>query len=172
MSRDHFMWIFPWWLTVYASAFSFNNPKPSPTHWACSWTWCQSCVNSTYRICFRRLFLTCQYGHAYLMHASWGGNKGLASQTFWCLWVSLPHICRRFWESQNVRAPADCVGCVHIILTTLGKGAQSICVPHISHVTVWMKHWQDGVCRSTHLTQASGNSPQCEIDWKIHQRQL
>ena len=39
------------------------------------------------------------------------------------------------------------VGCVHMNLTTLGKGAQSICVPHISHVTVWMKHWQDGVCR-------------------------
>lgn len=28
------------------------------------------------------------------------------------------------------------VGCVHMSLTTLGKAAQSICVPHISHVTV------------------------------------
>lgn len=42
---------------------------------------------------------------------------------------------------------ADYVGCVHMNLTTLGKSARSICVPHISHVTVWMKHWQGGVCR-------------------------
>lgn len=60
---------------------------------------------------------------------------------------------------KNLHVLADYVGCVHMNLTTLWKGAQSICVPHICHVTVWMKHGRMGCVGPTHLTEPSGNSP-------------
>ncbi len=152
LSRDHFIWIFSWWFTIYPSFVSFYiTSKPSPGRYACSWTWYQSCVNSTHGICCRHLLLTCQYGCAYLIHAAWRGNRGLVSQTVWCLWVTVPHICRRLWLSKNVRVLADYVGCVRMNLTTLGKAAWSICVPHISHVTVWMKRWAGRGVSALHI---------------------
>lgn len=78
LSTDHFIWMFPWWFTVYSSFVSFyNTPKPSPGRYACSSTWCQRFANSAYSICCRHLLLTCQYDSAYLIHTAWRGNKGL-----------------------------------------------------------------------------------------------
>lgn len=61
------------------------------------------------------------------------------------LWVSSSHICRRLGPDKNPHVLSDFWVCVCEVGHTR-KVAQSICVPHISHLTVWMKHSRIRVC--------------------------
>lgn len=127
----------------------YNTIKPNPGCCVCSWR--HSCVNSAQqwslsspRPC------TCQHER--------GEVKGPTVTD--CLWVSLLHICRRLWPSlKNVRVLCRLVlGVCTWTWPHFGKGARSICVPHISHVTAGWSSGGPGRVGSTHLTQPSGNS--------------
>lgn len=61
---------------------------------------------------------------------------------------------------MSVFFQTGCVGCVRTNLTTLGKGARSICVPHISyHAAVDEAVAGPGVSAAHILTPPSGSSP-------------
>lgn len=157
-SVERYIWIFPWWFSLHYLFVSFyKNWQPDTM-----WDLCK--LHTLYLLSSPPPHLSVHPCLSYpLIHKE--ETQGRHYRAFGCLWVTLPHICRRLGLSKNLHALADSVGCVRAwSWPHFGRVPDLFERLEFPMLTLWMKHGRTGCV--THLTEPWGSSPHFYSDWK------